>query len=309
VKMSKGGVETMIGGLSNKTTRITTEKHLYLMSFFDVEDMWRSGTDAVKPTTDCNSSRKTCNPHWSGTDTWEDALALGEKGWFEGVEQIENILKKVQTAGQAISGRARSRLRGVSGSRVDVPRALSGSPYCMTKRRKVRTKDGTHIKVAVNLSASAGISAEKIMRRGGAICALISRLELDGYAVELVAYEACQKAGKLITFVPVKRPEDVLNIERVAMTLAHPSTLRRAMFAVQERLPQGVFNLTCGGSYGRPADLTDSEKEMLGITLNMTKIGTSGEGEPNWDSGTDEEVALWVQAKWELAIEGAQDGT
>ncbi len=304
----KGGVMVMEGGLSQKTERSQQQEELYIMRFFDVEDFWRLGdTPATSYTTE-NQSRDG-SESFTQTASWEEALDLGINGWPAGVDAMQEILEGVQTEAKLIMGKRKASVYNVHGSQVDVARALSGEPYCMRRRKPVRTADGNHIRIAVNISTSCMTSTKAIMNRGAAVCALVSRLENDGYAVELTSYEGCCRAGRLITEVPIKRPEDFLNKERVAMMIAHPSSLRRGMFAVQERLPKGVFDRALQTGYGRPMELSLAEREIMGYSIVIEKSeGSDNENEFNsWAEATPAELAVWVSRQWNEATEGVSD--
>jgi len=301
------GMTIFEGVNSDKMERVQWEKDTYLMRFFDSEDFWRCGNISENHNPSRDSSRKSDSGSWSGCKTWEEAYDLGINGWLEGVEKMEAVLEGVKIAQGAISGESRKRLRGVHGSKVDVPRAMSGSPRCMVRRKNVRTKDGTHIKVAANVTASAFEDADTIMRRGVAIAALVSRLESDGYGVELMAYSSTRRDGhSFIVEIPVKRPEDYLNKERIAMLLGHPATLRRGVFAVQERTPKGFFEMAVRDGYGSVSSLTDEARKQLGITLDLKALHDDDKDyKINWEKASDKDMAEWIEAKWKRALEGA----
>lgn len=301
VRPNKLGIHVFEGGTSHLTERVMDHEHMIVTSYHDVEHFWETG-NTIEPTTERASSRKTHEPKWSGTPTWEDAVELGVNGWPDGLKKIDKIFSKLGSTQAMVHGTRKAVKRNVHGSRVDVPRAMTGDPYCMIRRKPVRTSDGNHIKVAVNVVASANVEPEEIIARGAAVCALISKLESDGYSTELIAFECSTKNdGKYIFHVPVKRPEDFLNRERVAMMLGHPASLRRGFFAAAERTPKGVFDEYFGYGYGTVGDLTSDEAKILGYTTVIKSIKAS----ESWTDKSPEQMSDWIMGEWKKAVENS----
>jgi hypothetical protein len=134
------------------------------------------------------------------------------------------------------------------------------------------------------------VDPQDIINRGAAVVALIDKIQSEGQRVELIAF--CHIAGRrndrLIMAVTVKRPEEPIDMDRVAFALAHPSMLRRAFFRVVEFLyPHHL------GGYGSCAHYDDVLK---GSDLNLRSIGTD-----NVTYGDRDQAIAKVQELWDEA--------
>lgn len=220
-------------------------------------DRW-DATDAMSRTGDVarDSSRDPSNSGWSGS-TVEKAKELVRYGWEAGV---------------AIDGRdAAHRIDEVpafeyslaeEGAEADVGAFLEGEPACMGDMRRFPLPKPL-VRIGVNLSTSCVISSEKMMRVGQSILACVERLRSAGYptVVDCVfAVRAMGREDECFIRVRVQESDQPVAGAVLAFWVAHPSALRRVMFAMAETLPQEVrtkFGFHTGGGYGYPITRPD----------------------------------------------------
>jgi hypothetical protein len=143
------------------------------------------------------------------------------------------------------------------------------------------------VRIAVNMSASAGVDAEHIINRGAAIVTLIDRIQLSGRRVELIAIKhGYSRNDKFVWSVTVKRPEEPVNMDRIGLAFATPIMLRRYFFRVMEfTVPHHVHG------YGNSTHLAD-ECNKFHLTIPLIN---------SHDYATPDRANRTVQQLWEKA--------
>jgi len=226
---------------------------------------------------------------WNGTRSFNEAVKLALTGWEEGVEKVLKIRDKLEAD---IRGQIPiSRLEfDVSGDFIDMGRYLTGEPenFGFDEDTEFRRDSpiGKVIHIVVNIGASSTLDPKVIIARGATIAALISLLEMTGKRCEVDAVTATyssngsdnrgaskswyvQLAGYTfsdmwLTRIRLKEANEPLEISKMVMMLAHPSALRRLVFAAYERAPQEAvdffqFRDTLGW-YGVPGNVPNDDE-------------------------------------------------
>ena len=146
------------------------------------------------------------------------------------------------------------------------------------------------VRIAVNVVCSAFVEPQDIINRGAAVVALIDKIQSEGQRVELIAF--CHVEGsrndRYIMSVTVKRPEEPIDMDRVAFALAHPSMLRRCFFRAVEWLCP--YRLSGYGYCGHFDDVLKSSD------LNLRAIGTDRDTYGNRDRAIAKVQELWNEA-------------
>lgn len=141
----------------------------------------------------------------------------------------------------------------------DVGALVSGSPdYWIEPEAQTFTRGrGNVVRIVSSITASAGIKHDVMIRRGATALAIAEALELAGVPTEIwivdtrsvsrydppiVEWRACIKPAGL----PIDH-------ERTLIALAHPSTLRRLAFGINERDPERRVRQITKQSYGSVA--------------------------------------------------------
>lgn len=198
----------------------------------------------------------------SGTDKWaggsfNSAVEMAKLGWEE---QLTEALAIAESAVSMVEKDHEVQTFvptwDVAGAEVDVARYLSGEPENMIDFPMAEiSKLGKVITLCASVSYSSAIEPETIIRRGQVITAFAIILTRLGYSSELWIDQTCSGSqGKFSLKAMVKGPNDTIDPSRILYAYAHPTTLRRLVFAVENGVPkkwwQGV--LAFGRGMPRP---------------------------------------------------------
>ena len=206
----------------------------------------------------CNGSEQN-NPSWSGSSNYQQAIDWAEKGWLEGLERIKAMTGALKKLEGDKADRHIPRFCE-SGDEVDIGRFVSGEPENMIDFDVVQVPAaGRVVKLVVNISASCGVSADAMFRRGAAAVMLADLIEQSGLRSEIVVVSGGTRSGQGpdgVDFrVTVKRADQPLELDRVAFMLASPAAFRRLMFRAYEQLTTEEFNKHIGWAYTTPMNI------------------------------------------------------
>jgi len=212
------------------------------------------------------------NATWYHTATIKEARDLALTGWADGVDRIVDLAERIN---EKVSRRMPAHGMDLweEGGEVDVASYLDGQRACMWTWAEQDNKRPV-IRVTMNISATADTTPNQYIFAGALAAALVDALENSGRRVELDALcsiESSHKSGYFFTFgTKLKRSEQQLDMGAIAFALAHPSMLRRILFAAWETAPLKAvetFGFRHGLSYGR---VRSSPDELMGdVHLNL----------------------------------------
>lgn len=114
----------------------------------------------------------------------------------------------------------------VSGSRVDVPAFVAGSPLSM--RRRVKREQSRHVSVYVDMTCSAGIKATDMVKRGATILGFLESLQRNGVDVDL--YLVTALGGRQDIHHVIRVESRPLDLSTAAFAIAHPSFSRNLCY-------------------------------------------------------------------------------
>ena len=145
-----------------------------------------------------------------------------------------------------------------------IPAYAAGTPESMMFPVEIERQ--TRIaRICVNISASASVSPDAIIQRGAAIVALIDRLQIEGWRIELSVVDQSNHGNDTSSYrIVVKQSQEPIDMDRISFALAHPSMLRRVLFRIHET----VFPRYDPG-YGSPANLP---QHLTDADLNIPHI-------------------------------------
>lgn len=197
---------------------------------------------------DSFSSEKKGRSEFAATATYQDSVALIERGFSEGLD------KMLDNHGERISFKAHGSRALPASSPVGyapiVPNAILGLPNSMMSKKTVQMKTKV-LSIWYDMGASCGVHADTILTAGRHLLELIDNLEKQGYRVELnvcafmCAKEVCSAVVK------VKTDKQPMNPLKIAYPILHASFLRRQGFKWLETCPKVTdHSLTYG--YGTP---------------------------------------------------------
>ena len=161
--------------------------------------------------------------------TWSEAMEQARTGCPQYVECASALVDQITTALNQDGDRIRWKL-SAHGARPSVPATLAGLP--LTMWRKQPTADETQpLRIFVNSSSAASVSAEQLIERGAAVLAMAMKLAAER-PVELYAITTLGGAGIYhadITCTAIGT--NPIDIQAASFALASPLFLRRLTFA------------------------------------------------------------------------------
>lgn len=240
--------------------------------FETVEDFVKQAEEITGVPT--HSSRTTGRNDFYGTSTFHEAVSLTRTGWPEGAAKvlaIRSIANGIVNA--VVNARATSYAYDVTGSFVDVGRFMSGEPECFfTESQECGNINNPIVKIIANLSASASVSSEHLFLRGASVAAAVDILESLGRRVEVYAASSHIRNKNIYDImVMVKKANQPLDIDRLALAIAHPSFYRRLMFSLMEQNghePCATY-VNMKGIKCDDAIITSPIQSSKGITMNQ----------------------------------------
>lgn len=172
---------------------------------------------------------------WQGFRTLRDWRRWYEAGWPEGVRKVREALRDIHVPA-AMTVRRRAQWAD-DGDELAMERIYQGQPESAWRRIAPRTVAGPrHVRIRVDVSASAATPANAFFWPGAAALALSDALENAGYSTEILAcasthgaYEGSNRDAHVE--VKVKDHRERLNLSRLAAILCHVGTLRVGLFA------------------------------------------------------------------------------
>jgi hypothetical protein len=193
----------------------------------------------------------------------KNAHELARDGWTEQTDAIYEIVDRaLELVEREQPFETLKHYASVSGGGIDIAAYLSGVPECMTEYEpQPISRAGRTVALVASGSYSAAVSTENMVKRGSAVTALALALERTQHAVEIWLDHSYGTFGNTDQVyrsrVLVKGPRDVIDPERIAFALAHPSSFRRLGFAAALRAPKAVrdaIGIGAGGGYGLPTN-------------------------------------------------------
>jgi hypothetical protein len=187
-------------------------------------------------------SSRTGSKSFTQTESWDECVRLVHNGWPAGAKQVAKVLADIKTVEDEVE---KPQIRfDVEGDMVDIGRFVSGDPECMMRWEPDKQQKRI-ARILFPLSVSGAVSTEIMRWRGACVLALIDRLEAEGVRAQVdVCYASKGYGGtgakNWIQIANVKRPDEILYMDRMAFHLVHPSSFRRVMFALGENGPDDL---------------------------------------------------------------------
>lgn len=210
---------------------------------------------------------KSLNGSWSGTRSWEEAVTLFTQGWSPAAERINRKLH-LSAARPEPTQKPRPTY-DVVGAAASVPRYLQGIPTNMV-RMKNTAGPIRIVTITKDISYNAGFKNEKILEEGVKVMRIIKALEEQNIKCKLNVYMgSCVNNEILACKVCIKRPEERINILKIAFPMAHTSMLRRFIFRWIETNPNMTNSFVT--HYGMPNTLSPAKNEYY-IPLTILDV-------------------------------------
>lgn len=187
-----------------------------------------------------------------GTESYEEAVQLFKNGWDSGVKQIQLALKDLPT--KETQGFIQRTLYDVVGFQCSVPRYLQGIPTNMVNKKLSPVKQKVVVLNKI-VNYTAGYKNYEIIKWGAETLKVIEAIERKGFRVKLNVVIANRCGGDVeVVKIPVKKPDERLNLSKLAFPLAHTSMFRRLGFRYIEVSPtvDGKWVYGYGASMDKP---------------------------------------------------------
>jgi hypothetical protein len=198
---------------------------------------------------------------WDLSAGYQGACKLASLGWQQGARNLATGLERLRPQATAHYKRY-----AVSGQRLSVVRYVTGNPRCMVKKATDQNAKPA-IRLAVNVCANAGTTAENMSNYGLAIASYVEQLEQAGYKVEVLAVIPdkldAQRIKRAVYSWTVKGLYDRMNFSDMAFSIGHPACFRRLGFALIERTPSETVYGYGAASDIKPTDLPDGNYIIL----------------------------------------------
>lgn len=199
-------------------------------------------------------SSETGDYSFTGTHSLNEAMTMCKNGYFS--KEVENFQKLFFKITNQIDKQLKvTRVKhDFIGGAPDVPRYLIGHPLNMLNvDKKDMGKKPKKIVLRFNTSISCGTSKDYIEKRGLAFVLLFDLLKKLGSPVELQTVEFSKYEDIYTNYeVSLMKNNDIMNISKIYFPLAHPSYLRRIMFALAEKTPELEDHQGYFWGYGQP---------------------------------------------------------
>ena len=165
------------------------------------------------------------------THSFDEAMSLLKHGWESGAQKLNTQLKTVKTG----DGYKTKQFYGVAGYQCSVPRYLQGIPTNMVNSKRVVTKNKV-VNITKDICYNAGWNADKMIEQGVKFVELVNKIESTGTRCNVYVMLGVKKYDNKVCFkIKIKDSSQRMNIKQLAFPLAHPSMLRRILFALMER--------------------------------------------------------------------------
>lgn len=230
------------------------------------------------------SARRKDTNGFQAFTSWKETIRLANEGWEEGSAMVEAYASKfIDLLGSQL--KIDEYFYDVSGQDFDLDRVLIGEPeaWLNTEQVEVKAPALQTLRLAVNIGASAAVSAETLKRKGAAIVALVALLERTRRSVEVALITRdCSSYGNAedgFNFnLTVKEAGQSIDIPKLAFCLAHVNMLRRLQFAVMESDWKGMPT-----AYGYSSDFRKPEADIyIGCSHISNEVFLSEERTETW---------------------------
>lgn len=214
-----------------------------------------------------------------GTASFEDAVKLATQGWEEGRKIIQERTKIYKEYWEKFFPRQDYKLRlenNFSGEIPDVSAYIQGHPESMMSfvpdDLASEISSGLRLqRIIINGTVSCYVKLESILIRGALIGALVNSMELLGINCEIsVAWSSAGNTQRVVYSSTIKQFQDVMDLDKLAFSIAHSSMLRRFILSLIEQENDAIIADIQSRSYGYPKELEPDEIINFG-TQKLTK--------------------------------------
>lgn len=198
---------------------------------------------------------------WIGVKNYEEAIDLLKNGYVDKVEKMQKEINK------SIVGQSKRITfhNDIVGYAPIVPLAILGVPNSMinSKMKSIKAKV---IEICYDISCSANVDSDDIIRVGLAFLKIIANMEMRGYRIKLTAVQGYSTNSVLnLLRINLKSANQPLDLKRISFPTMHTGFFRVIGFDWYSKTPRGRYL----DYYGRPITSTFSDKKDLREFVNQ----------------------------------------
>lgn len=215
-------------------------------------------------------SREKGNKSFFWTNTYEEAEALYRQGWADGVKKVEKRREGLSAfLDAAKAAKAKEFAWDVTGDFIDVGRVLTGEPECCGSNYDSGEQQQARVaSIRLNTCVSGSVDAGVIAARGVAVLVAVDLLESCGIRCEVIVSQGTRSSDlQLDSNIIVKRPNEIVDPDRLAFVVAHPAFFRRFGFRFMELYGHSP-------SWCYPSPLQDYGKRQGVVEIDEILSGT-----------------------------------
>lgn len=243
-------------------------------------ESYDSLAEAVRHAEKVSDKNKSSHKHaydWNGNVTFNESVDLALKGWHEVRPQVDRMFNELESSISDSIDQSYTMVYDYSGDMVDMGRYMAGDPECMIDYVAVpQERMGRVINVLVNMSASAMVDPDTMLKRGVAVTALLDAMHKLGVGLSVwcempTARMGVDKGDVYSQLVKLHDSSDNLDIDNLMYAICHPSMLRRLGFGLHEGSAWKHAKHCTSGGYGYPANVKCEKLVGADVVIGMTQ--------------------------------------
>jgi hypothetical protein len=212
---------------------------------------------------------------FTGVRTFDDAIHMAERGWPEGRKKLMTAM----AAAQSTPSFTPSIVMDVAGAYPIAALAAAGDPCSMVDLAPVEDRVRPIVRLLIQRAGSSAYSTDEFMAYGAAIMSYVEGLESAGWRCEITVCFSTnlESDGENFLTVLIKRPEEPIELDRMAFVMVHPAFFRRIAFSVYEST-EGLCEVLNKHGYGYSRNPREEEAERgqcIIPGINSIKPGTA----------------------------------
>jgi hypothetical protein len=245
-------------------------------------------------------TRKFCE-----TGSFKEAAMLADEGWSAKRTAIDAVLVPLRERLSEMLDWVPERTLDMIGYEPDIDLFLDGELECMVEDMIVEApKTGKVFTLLLNTTYPGFTDADDVLRRGAAVAGLVEAFQMLDLELEVWVENTVSSRdtnGKFWSMLTkVHNAGENLDVDAIAFPIAHPSWLRRIVFACKEGESAKVrdsFGFYQHGGYGNCIGSVHAKRVDASIMLSLDSRGKYDDDPVQWILEQLETLGVWEQAE------------
>ena len=227
------------------------------------------------------SHKDTDTDDWYGTKSWTEAVFLLDAGGW-GLNRLEKtkVDDSVVEAVAPLEEYLTEYIPTIAGGIVNIEAAVTdASPEHFLEEEETDTVIAAGkrlLTVYVNCWNHNGIPEDCYFHRGALIYKAIDHLEALGYGCEVIAVFPCAGKGEAhVTYVKIKEFQEMLDADRLCISMCATFMMRRFLFHLQELEPDEIrlqYGYHSSGGYGTQIQMGTLKDDDIMIQKDSSEL-------------------------------------